>query len=73
MIDPGRPPERRVVLSVRQHASAALVERVRRLEADGVAAVAVTTWGPVTPALEAGRIDRFATLRAIARERDGGP
>ena len=60
MIDPpDRPPERRVVLYIRQHASAALVEglcrlvdRVRRLETDGIAAVVVTTWGPVTPALE---------------------
>ena len=61
MIDPpDRPPERRVVLYIRQHASAALVEglcrlvgRVRRLETDGIAAVEIATWGPVTPALEA--------------------
>ncbi|MDG5818671.1 HTH domain-containing protein [Natronococcus sp. A-GB7] len=59
MDPPDRPSERRVVLYLRQHASVALVdrlcrlvERVRRLEADGVAAVAVATWGPVTPALE---------------------
>ncbi|WP_394740048.1 HTH domain-containing protein [Natronococcus roseus] len=58
MDPPDRPPDRRVVLYLRQHASAALVEelcglveRVRRLEADGVA-VTVATWGPVTPALE---------------------
>lgn len=53
------PPPIRAVLYLRQRASPEtvqqlrqLVERVRRLETDGIAEVAVETWTSVTPALE---------------------
>lgn len=49
----------RVVLYLQQHASAELVQRlrrtgarVRRLEADGIADVEIKTWAAVNPALE---------------------